>query len=478
MRLQSILIAGAAIALASCTSLDENSSWENSDGKVNFTSYISGQQRVQKAAGTNWADGDKIGIYMTATGQGVEKATAQNMQYIADSRGNLTAASEADVITYPANGNVDFVAYYPYTATVSGTSIALDLSDQSNPAAIDLLYSDNAKNQSASANAVNLGFSHRLSNLVLNVSTDGTLASTAGLAVKLGGTASTATFYLAANTLTAGTAADITLNANAAGTLVSGIVLPTADASAAKLTFTLGDKSVEKALNVASLEAGKSYSINVTLKGGGEQLYVSFGQATITDWTSVPGGNIDVDFEGGTVDPTPDPTPGEETTIFEETMGTEAVVKDGNYWPYLKNFTGWVSGLTFTDVNSTLSARRISDTNNIWFPANKENDLQITGFSTAGYTKLTLSYDLAANLYNSSDAQDVAAMKGTFNGQAFSTPSKVLSNANGDKDKFYTFTVELPASAVSATSELHFTTTAADNTKGLRLTNIKLVGTK
>ena len=167
----------------------------------------------------------------------------------------------------------------------------------------------------------------------------------------------------------------------------------------------------------------------------------------------------------------------EGTVIFYETMGSTTITKDDSgYWPYLSNFTAWVSGMTFTDVNSTLSARAVNGQNNIWFPASKDNDLRITGFSTTGYTSLTLTYELAANLYNDTGEQDAAAMTGTFNGQAFTTTSKVLSGPNGDNNKFYSFSVSLPVSAASASSELHFTTSSTANTAGLRLANIKLVG--
>ena len=54
----------------------------------------------------------------------------------------------------------------------------------------------------------------------------------------------------------------------------------------------------------------------------------------------------------------------------------------------------------------------------------------------------------------------------------------MLSGPAGDDNKFYTFSVELPASVATAHSELHFRTTAAANTMGLRLANIKLTGKK
>lgn len=178
---------------------------------------------------------------------------------------------------------------------------------------------------------------------------------------------------------------------------------------------------------------------------------------------------------GGSVEP--EPTDGD--VIFYENLGTKTVEKDGNYWPYLKDFTGWAStGLTFTDVNSTLSARAVNGTNNIWFPANKDNELKISGIKAAGYSSLTLTYDIAANLYNNEGEQDAAAMVGSFNGKDFATPSQVLSGPNGDNNKFYTITITLDPSAGTDASELIFKTAASANTMGMRLTNIKLVGKK
>lgn len=187
-------------------------------------------------------------------------------------------------------------------------------------------------------------------------------------------------------------------------------------------------------------------------------------------------------FDGIPVDGSGDDSGDDEadgTVIFSENFGSTTVTKDGNYWPYVSAYTGWTSGLTFTDVNGkTLSVRAQGGVNNIWFPASKECDLKIEGIKAAGYTSLTLSYEVAANLYGGEGEQDAAALKGSFNGHAFSTPSQVLSGPNGDNNKFYSFSVELDASDATDSSELHFTSAAADNTKGLRLANIKLVGKK
>lgn len=115
MKLRNLFLTGAAAALAltSCTSLDDNSSWDGQTAStISFKSYINGQ-KTSRATGTTWAEGDRVGIYMKATGNAVAAATAANKLYITDSKGNMTASSTAEAIAYPESGNVDFVAYYP-----------------------------------------------------------------------------------------------------------------------------------------------------------------------------------------------------------------------------------------------------------------------------------------------------------------------------------------------------------------------------
>ena len=104
-------------ALTSCTNLNENSEWGNGS-KVKFSSYIAGQKAV-RASGTAWTNGDQVGIFMK---QGATVKSA-NVKYVADDRGNLTAATASEALAYPSdNSAVDFVAYYPYAASAaSGT---------------------------------------------------------------------------------------------------------------------------------------------------------------------------------------------------------------------------------------------------------------------------------------------------------------------------------------------------------------------
>lgn len=160
MKISNLLYTGAlsTLALMSCTNNDDHSDWYGSEGIV-FTTTI--QSRISDNV---WNANDEVGIYMMNAGSGIEAATAQNKKYIAQTNGTLTAAS-GNGIYLPESGSVDFIAYYPYTTNVSGNKIAINVSDQSNPAAIDLIYSNGTKGvEAATATNISLGFTHQWPN--------------------------------------------------------------------------------------------------------------------------------------------------------------------------------------------------------------------------------------------------------------------------------------------------------------------------
>lgn len=475
MKQTKFILAGAvaALTLSSCSNnLDDNSSWGSDSQNVKFSSYIEGQKTV-KASGTTWTTGDKVGIFMKKAGADLGAATAANKQFIADDRGTLTAADQA--IAYP-EGAVDFVAYYPYTANVTENKVAVDVKNQSKPEAIDLLYSNNATNQTASANAVNLGFKHQLATVRLNIKAQG-IASTAGLTATLTGSKTAGSFNLADGSLavTDASAADIAFTVNAAGTQAEAIVLPQ-NAANVKVKFTLNGKTVEQALPAASATwaAGNRYAIDVTLKGESTgEIYVKFGQATITDWTDVPGGNINVDFNGGTVEP----GTGTETVIFEETFGA-SVAKVNNYWPSIYDMSNWsnTSGMTFKDPIATANGWKFSSCSvrqtsalkpHVWFAANKESSMEISGFTTAGYKTLTLSYKFASQDPGAKQEDLVIKMGETV----VTVPAGTTATANTFQDVVIK---NIPAGA----NTLTFYSSATANKIGWRVDDVKLVGVK
>lgn len=321
MKISNLLYMGAlsTLALMSCTNNDDNSEWYGSEGIV-FTTAI--QSRV---SGNTWNANDEVGIYMMNAGSGIEAATAQNKKYIAQTNGTLTAAP-GNGIYLPESGNVDFIAYYPYTTSVSGNKLAVNVSDQSNPAAIDLIYSNGTKGIAATtATTISLGFTHQLTKVTLNVTKDETIETLNGLAVNIKGISTEGEFNLADGTLTATAGTnnkDVAMYIDAQGTTATAtaIILPTAastdQTSLLNLTFNLNGQSFTHTISdVSSFKKGTNVSFNANLSINNGKPVVTVGNATINNWTEKPGGDINVDFDGGT-------QPGGETVVLDESFAT------------------------------------------------------------------------------------------------------------------------------------------------------------
>lgn len=143
-------------------------------------------------------------------------------------------AAPGNGIYLPESGNVDFIAYYPYTTSVSGNKLAVNVSDQSNPAAIDLIYSNGTKGVAATtATTISLGFTHQLTKVTLNVTKDETIETLNGLGVNIKGISTEGEFNLADGTLTATAGTnnkDVAMYIDAQGTTATAtaIILPTA----------------------------------------------------------------------------------------------------------------------------------------------------------------------------------------------------------------------------------------------------------
>ncbi|WP_337788241.1 fimbrillin family protein [Phocaeicola plebeius] len=320
MKISNLLYMGAlsTLTLMSCTNNDDNSEWYGSEGIV-FTTAI--QSRV---SGNTWNANDEVGIYMMNAGSGIEAATAQNKKYIAQTNGTLTAAP-GNGIYLPESGSVDFIAYYPYTTSVSGNKIAVNVSDQSKPAAIDLIYSNGTKGiEATTATTISLAFTHQLTKLTLNVTKDATVETLSGLNVAMKGISTEGEFNLADGTLTATAGTnnkDVAMYIDAQGTTATAtaIILPTAastDQTSLNLTFNLNGQSFTHTISDASIfEKGTNVSFNANLSINNGKPVVTVGNATISNWTEKPGGDINVDFDGGT-------QPGGETVVFEESFAT------------------------------------------------------------------------------------------------------------------------------------------------------------
>lgn len=256
-----------------------------------------------------------------------------NKHYYASATGDLSAVSAGDAISYPEDGSaVDFVAYYPYAASLTNNAYAVDVTNQSSQAAIDLLYSNNATRKDKTVTTpVQLNFKHQLTKIVMNITTDGTVPSLSGLQVTIKGTSAKGSFALADGTLTPdASTSDITANVNAAGSQAEAIILPVTSLTGGSIAFTLNGKTQTLDIPASQkYEPGTQYTYPVTITDANGTISVAFGDATIDDWTSVAGGSINIDFgDAGGTDPgtDPDPEPTETNLIvnpgFEDWTGT------------------------------------------------------------------------------------------------------------------------------------------------------------
>ncbi|MDD3969217.1 MAG: fimbrillin family protein [Proteiniphilum sp.] len=249
-----------------------------------------------RATGTSWNASDSIGVYALHSGEtlptGIYHAK-ENIKFTTPGDGIFTAAT--DGITFPETGNLDFIAYYPFQATITGYSLPVDVSNQTNPSAIDLLYSNNAKGASATNATVALQFSHMLSKLVLNLTAGDGISSLTGLTASLAGVKTEGSMSLTNGIVTAGTTTTaITPVIALSGTTgtATAILLPGDDLANATITFTLGGKTYEWNPATQATQSGKKYSYSLVFSATG--LAQVNPTATIIDWEEASTGTGDI----------------------------------------------------------------------------------------------------------------------------------------------------------------------------------------
>ena len=220
------LLAGAMV---SCSTEDTAPSTQNDKVAVQFTGGINVNTR---AAGVAWADGDRIGIFMTGANQSLSadaiKEGVDNVCYQTNGGKSFSPISGEKTIYFPIDGNVDFYSYYPQT-TVNEYKVALNVADQKSQEAIDFMYAKTTGCNKATPQ-VELKFNHQLCNLILNVQPgDGLTEDDLNkLKVTIKDQNTTATFNLADGVISGeGNPANIQMKAVQVGKKYEAILLPT-----------------------------------------------------------------------------------------------------------------------------------------------------------------------------------------------------------------------------------------------------------
>jgi len=128
-----------------------------------------------KVANDQWEAADLVGLFMKRAGQALDAPAAifGNANNVEMSIGAGGALIPATPFMYPEAGNVDFVAYYPYTASPgAGLTLPVNVAEQTATLPVEVLYSNNAVNQAPVATAVPLTFRYSLAKIVLTVTTN------------------------------------------------------------------------------------------------------------------------------------------------------------------------------------------------------------------------------------------------------------------------------------------------------------------
>ncbi len=259
------LLAGAMV---SCSSEDSPMT-HNDKVAVQFTGGITVNTR---AAGVAWADGDKIGIFMTGAGQTLStdaiKEGVDNVCYQSNGSIAFSPISGGKTIYFPIDGDVDFYSYYPQT-TVNDYKVALNVADQTKQEAIDFMYAKTEGCNKANPQ-VELKFNHQLCNLILNVQAGNGLTQDElkDMTVIIKDQNTTATYNLVDGTISdEGNRANITMKATKTtedGKQYEAILLPTTSTTR-QLVFDLNN----------GYDAPFVWTMESDLKGGNRYNYTT-----------------------------------------------------------------------------------------------------------------------------------------------------------------------------------------------------------
>lgn len=463
------------VLLASCESeKDDLTNPLLNDNQVKFQGTI-GEAVSTRATGTAWDAGDAIGVYALTANQtlpsGIYDGKA-NVKYTTPGDGVFTGATTA--ITFPDEGNLDFIAYYPYQESITDFTYSINVANQSNPAAIDLLYSYNAKGVNKSTPSVGLEFKHQLSLLVLNIAAGDGVESLDGLTASIRDLKTDGTFNLADGAITTGSTSNtITPVVAASGTngTATAVLVPGQDLGSSKITFSLAGKVYEWTPGTQPLESGKRYTYSLQLSTTG--ITTLQPTATIIDWEDANTGIGDIVL-------TPDETPQfivDKTTVSFPAGGTltdvvNLTTQSDQAWTASSNQT-WLTvtpggtgsaGISLTAEENTGEERTATVT--------------ITPSGTTEFSAITVTVTQEAAsvtpgttlLFPGSDFEDWDAFLGTLNSYGLSSDGYASQSTDGGRNgsgalylngtptkNDYTFTAVVPSDfSISGKTKITF----------------------
>jgi hypothetical protein len=287
------------LTLASCSDHD-NTKGGDAQREITFISGLNTPVTRISLDGNQWIAGDAVGIYMLATGTATV-VNHTNVPYNAESSATVTAFKPvSEAIYYPENGSaVDFLAYYPYSATIENFLYPINLTDQSVDMTVhDLMRAkmDNGGN-GYTTGPVSLTFEHQLAKVILKF-VDQSGSNVTPTMVTIKGMNTEADYNLSTGVLGERfNAGDITPYQS--GNTCSAILLPFTVSASHELTATVNNKSFTWQINDhysgMQVKAGYTYVFNVKVNTYTEEM---IGELVDANNNSVAPWSPEVDNEG------------------------------------------------------------------------------------------------------------------------------------------------------------------------------------
>lgn len=280
MKTNCILGVVLLVAVFACTDKLETPVALNPEGAIKYINssamdYLSDSESRLNDVANTWEAGDKIGLFMFASGSNMVLNDASNIGFSTTSSGT-TVSFSTDVPITISPDNADYYAYYPYSSTavtdINGIpTYSIDLSDLSSGyKAYDLMWAKLQDVPYEEARHLSFQFLHQLCKLTIRPQVeDGDILNN----VVLKNVPSKASFNLMNGSISSVENSNITPYHNEADSTYTVLLLPTSTVSDIVISFDIMSGGVAKEYTytvnpekITSFEAGKSYTINLDIQ--------------------------------------------------------------------------------------------------------------------------------------------------------------------------------------------------------------------
>lgn len=284
------MLLGTAL-LWSCSSDSIEKNIPTSNKGVTFKASLDGYTST-RAKGSSWSAADKIGVYAVKSGELISNSPVDIENY------NILYATVLGDGSFTSNAPIkldgktakNIIAYYPYTEHLNGGVYDIDVKDQSNSEAIDLLYANNVTGLKENGEA-NLEFTHKLSRFIVKIQKGTGIESLDGLSVNsLTGVTTKGSMNLDSGELTLGESKEaitnLQLTDEADKKVITTLLIPGQSSSLAKLEIAFDGKNYTwEGFKDIQLASGLDYIFNGKIsKNDQEEIVLVINGAIIKPW--------------------------------------------------------------------------------------------------------------------------------------------------------------------------------------------------